>query len=227
MRLPSVATRAMRARRARTGSSLTTRPIPCARMRGRSRPGDRRARTTRAPAGGSRRSTSRAGSRARREIAQHVGLLGGEAAHAGREDLGEHGIGERGARPPGGDRLDHRVPEAFPGRREHHEIARCVRVGRRSRRGRSSPGPRCDRRGAPTCRRSRLRPVPRSTGAPGDRAGRARGAWRAEPRPARSCARSRATVAASRRSSSVKPSPARGCRRDRRVADRDRRSCEW
>ena len=119
-------------------------------------------------------------------------------ADAGRDDLREHGIGKRGARAARRDRLDDRVAEALPRRREHDEVARRVRVGGRRRapdrdRHRRALDDALERRA-----RSRLRPgreIQKRT-VESEQAGE--GAVRTAARRARSCARSRATAAASR-----------------------------
>ncbi len=200
--------RACRARRAvrcgpaaaRTGSSFTTRSSRARRTPARSRRAGRRARTRCAAR---RRFTSKYVSRPGvglgEEAHEHLGLLGREAPHARGEDLGEHGVGERGARAPGRDRLDHRVAEALPRRREHDEVARRVRVGdavgaaERHRASSRSFDDACER-----VARSRLRPGPTTQRCTGRSVMRARDATRRAPRRARSCARSRATVGARR-----------------------------
>ena len=190
----------MRARRSsdRIGLGASRRPIRCATNAASSRRGQ----VGDASSADARARRWRRGTRTRVERASRARRLGSStesSSHAERAELVEHGVGPDGDRSPVRDRLDHRVAESLPGRREHDEIGGGVRVG--------------DRRGPPdgdrdrcVARRVRVEhgvvAVLRGPGDPEAHGPRHRAASRAprrtRSRRARSCAGSRASAGGGR-----------------------------
>ena len=226
MRLPSAAKRAMRSRRARTGSSSTTRSTRARRTPRRSRPG---------------RSASENETRARLHVRVEVALAHRRAVRRGtsRRSSGcwventrtpaatisaSTGIGIRGARAAVRDRLDDGIAEPLPRRREHDEIGGRVRVGRGRR---AAERDRQSRALDDAVEHRRVAVLGRAGDPEPQRRGRARGraaVARTAARRERSCVRSRAPVGRARsrrrRSRTACASP-----RDRPAAGRGRSSC--
>ena len=218
----------MRARRARTGIVVhhDGPAVRGERLLDRGREVGERERHAR-PAAGSRRSRSRGALRARRGSARaRRAARSRSSARRPRGSRRAPGYGNAAhARRAAIDSITGLPnPSHVDGNTTRSHAAYASATRRRAADGHRHVGAFDDARRA--CRRSRLRPGPtiqRCTRPVGDAC--ARGAPRGAPRRARSCVRSRATVAASRTSSSAKPNCGAGRRRGRRAPGRGRRSC--